>query len=96
MVSVIVIVSTLVVIGLISYLIYTNNKKQAWEGELVEKRIDTYTGGNDNDTIHNVLIVKKTDGKLKKVYVTEKVYNQFLLGDKLIKVAGETVPKKTA
>jgi hypothetical protein len=94
MVSVIVIVSTILVIGLVSYFVYSNNKKQAWEGELVEKRIDTYSGGNDNESTQNVLIVKKTDGRMKKVYVSEKVYRQFILGDKLIKAAGETSPKK--
>jgi hypothetical protein len=94
MVSLIVIVSTLVVIALISYFIYMNNKKQAWEGELVEKRIDTYSGADDTESTHNVLIVKKTDGRMKKVHVSEKVYKQFILGDKLIKVAGETSPKK--
>jgi hypothetical protein len=96
MLSVIIIASTVMLIGVISYIIYNNNKKQAWEGELVEKRIDTYSGANDNETNQNVLIVKKSDGKLKKVYVSDKLYKSFILGDMLVKVAGETAPKKVS
>jgi hypothetical protein len=87
------IAGTVVLIGIIAYLIKSKIKKEAWEGEVVDKREETSTAGEYDSTYYNIY-VKTTEGLQKKVTLGKKVWDQFAIGDKLLKVKGEAVPRK--
>ncbi len=92
---VIVIVATLLLIGIISYFMVGKLKKEVWEGELIDKREETITS-NDSDSIVYTLYIKTNQGTDKKVHVKKKLFETFTAGDKVIKVKGETYPKKAS
>lgn len=84
---------TLALIGVVAFWIIKRLRKDAWEGQLIDKRVETSSGG-DYDTTNYVLYVKTTDGMDKRSFVRKKHYEQFSIGDQLVKVKGETYPKK--
>jgi hypothetical protein len=87
------IVGTGLFIGIVVYFIRASVKKDAWEGEVIDKREETSTGG-DYDQTYYVLYIKATDGKQRRFPLRKKLWQQFNVGDKLIKPKGETVPRK--
>lgn len=92
-VVVITVEGTLILIGIIAYFIVSKFKKEAWEGELVDKHEETSSSG-DYDQTYYAVYVKTTEGKNKRVTVKKKLYNELNVGDRLVKVKGETHPKK--
>lgn len=89
-----VITGSLLLIGLVAFLIIRNLKKGAWEGELLEKKEVEMSGGGDFETTSYALFVRTTTGVQKRVYVPQKLYDRLSVGDQLIKRKGETYPKK--
>jgi len=88
------VIGTLLLIGIIAYLLHIKNKNDEWEGELVDKRVETSTDSNDVETTHYALFIRTASGNNRHVRVRKNVYEQFAIGDKLVKVKGETAPKK--
>lgn len=88
------VLGTLVLIGIIAYLINLKNKNDEWEGKLVEKRIETRTDSNDSEQTIYALYIETVKGNNRRVAVRKKVYEQFEVGDQLVKVKGETAPRK--
>jgi hypothetical protein len=92
--AIIIIVSAVVLIGGLSYFLISRLRKQAWEGQLFDKKIQTSSGANDIETSTYILYVKTTEGKTKRSYVRQKHFDQFSVGDNLIKEKGKLYPEK--
>lgn len=90
---IIIVSATLVVIGLISYFLIRRMRKDAWEGELTDKREETADNG-DYESTNYTLYVKLNDGTTRRIYVRKKLYQELHPGDKLLKVKGKTYPTK--
>lgn len=93
-VFIIVIVVTVLLIGAISFFLIGKSKKEVWEGQLIDKRQES-SGSDDSETTSYCLYVKTNQGLDKKVYVKKKFFDTLIIGDNLIKVKGETYPRKT-
>lgn len=94
LVVILTVVGTLVVCGIIVWVIMKNMKKQAYSGVVVRKDTGEMEGASDFTSTYYNLIVKTDDGIEKKVTVGEKIWNQFVVGDKIVKEAGQMNPKK--
>lgn len=69
-------------------------KTEAWEGKVVKKEVFEDHSGEDDITFY-YLYVEMADGKIeKKKYWDAKFYNQFNVGDKIVKRPGEKKPVK--
>lgn len=90
----IVVVGSFLLIGLVAYLLISKLKKDAWEGELIDKQLVEMSSGGDYDTTNYVLVVKTAGGAKKRSYVSKKLFDQFSVGERLVKRKGETYPKK--
>lgn len=84
---------TLVLIGILWYFMRKKMQKEVWEGVVTDKK-EQITSGDDYDQTFYVMWVQLTDGTTKKMTVPQKIFNQFNVGDKLIKAEGETYPRK--
>lgn len=81
---------------LILYLI-KNQKKQSWEGKVVDKKhkvAEDYDTGVDNH--YYSIVVETVDGKKKKIGLDKKTYDSYEIGDKVVKTAGKLRPEKIA
>ncbi len=84
---------TLVLFGVLAFIAITSLRNDAWEGNLADKIEETYSG-KDYEQKHYMLYVKATDGTKKRVMVRKRMYNQFNIGDRLVKVKGKAYPQK--
>jgi len=69
----------------------------SWEGEVINKTsgMTGYTaGGTIMMNNSYVLMVKTNNNQEKRVGVTQGIYEQFKIGDKITKKIGELYPKK--
>lgn len=94
LVSVGTIVGTLVLCGIIVWLVIVNTKKQAYTGIVIKKTEDEREGANDDTYLVYTLIVKTDDGKNKSVTLNKKLWESFKEGDRIIKEAGKFSPRK--
>lgn len=90
---ILVIVGTLALIGVVAYFWFARLKREAWEGQLVDKQEETSSGG-DYDSTYYVLYVKTLDGSHRRSYVRKKLFDQCAIGDRLVKVQGKAYPSK--
>jgi hypothetical protein len=84
---------TLVLIGIVAYFIKARMKKDSYEGEII-KMFDEVSRGEDYDETYYYLLVQTTDGTQRKVQLPKKRFEQFSMGEQIIKVQGESWPKK--
>jgi hypothetical protein len=88
------VIGTAILIGIVAYVIHLKNKNDEWQGELADKKEEVRTDSNDVETTVYALHIKTQAGTERKVFVKKKIYQQFSVGDYLIKTKGETTPKK--
>ena len=70
-------------------------KTEAWEGEIVDKKQVTMSDSEGYDTTYYYLHIKMPDGSIKKkTYYDKNFYDQFQVGDKIVKRQGEKKPVK--
>ncbi len=68
-------------------------KTEAWEGTVVDKvEIETTAGDHDYSTYY--LHVDMGGGHIDRKSYSKKFYDQWVVGDKIIKRAGEKEPVK--
>lgn len=85
------IVFVLLVTGIFSFFA-SKQKKSSWEGVLIKKR--KYQDDENLQTNYK-LVFKTLDGKKKRVQLrSEKVFNEWMEGDRAIKKSGEYFPSK--
>jgi hypothetical protein len=90
---IIVVVGTLLLIGIVTYLMRKKMKQDIWEGELVNKQ-EVSSNSGDYDSTTYAIDVKLADGSSIRKYVPKKLFNQLQVGDQLLKAQGETHPRK--
>lgn len=85
------------VIGFIILIIkiVTKSKKQAWQGEIIDKIYNTYEDF-DTDVERDLytLVIKTDVGKNIKYNVSQQAYEQFKVGDKVEKKSGKFLLQK--
>jgi hypothetical protein len=86
------VIGSFILIGIVAYFIISKLKKEAWEGELVNKQEEQSSSG-DYDTTNYALYVRLSDGSEKRVTVKKKLFMEVSIGDRLVKVKGQTYPK---
>lgn len=89
---------TLILIAIIALPIYLIIRKRAssWTGEVVDKEShveeeDDEDGGSTRVTLYNIKIKLTGSGDVKTHSVTQQKYEQFKVGDKVVKKAGKMV-----
>lgn len=79
---------------LIAYLFF-KGKKQAWKGEIIDKKITTTEDfDTDREETHFKIIIKLESGRTKYLEVDRTKYDAWEIGDKLEKRSGELWPEK--
>lgn len=90
------VLTIIVVVSFTAVLTFFSLKKKnsAWTGVLADKKKKTHTDdqGFTNDTYE--LIFKTDEGKKVKFKVHKKAYDEYIVGEKYVKVKGDYVPKK--
>jgi hypothetical protein len=88
----------LMILGFLAIVFKLINKgrKSAWKGELIDKLYNEKEDMDDSSkTNHFYTLVFQTDeGKQVKVGVSQKMYNDYKIGDKAEKKSGEFWQKK--
>jgi len=87
-------ISTVVLIGIIvSIVLYKKQKERnaSWTGKIVRKQ--DLTDEDDENHVYR-LIFETTDGKKKKITVSEELYNKAKVGEQYTKASGSDTPKK--
>ena len=94
LVAVLVVVVGLALVGGVVWFVLNKMKGQEYRGTVTAK--DTNQGiGKEGDTYSRyVLVVRSDDGTETKVTVGEKVWEQFSVGDRIVKEAGQYNPTK--
>ena len=88
-----VVAGNLALIGIVAYFIKARLKKDFYEGEIV-KMFDEISKGEDYDETYYYLLVQTSDGIQKKVQLPKKKFKEFAVGEQVVKVQGETWPRK--
>lgn len=94
LVAIVTIVGTLAFCGIVVWLVLKNMKKQTYKGVVSAKNEGEIEGSDDSAATYYVLVVKTDDGMQKKVRVGKKIWDQFKVGDKIIKESGKYNPTK--
>lgn len=87
------IVGTLVLCGAVAWFFLSKAKKDAYSGTVVDKRTEERESSDSSYTVYH-LLVKLTDGTQKDITVSRKLYEQFTVGDAIVKEAGKFNPAK--
>lgn len=88
------------VVGFLTFVLRLifKSKASAWQGTIVDK-IFNERRDFDNDKKMNQFYsieVQTDDGKKSKMAVSKQMYDDFAVGDHLVKKSGELWPKKVA
>ena len=79
---------------LILYLV-RKGKKQAWKGEIIDKRSESKRDFDTNRVeVCYKVVIKLESGKEKHMEVDKERYDRWNIGDKLEKKSGELWPEK--
>ncbi len=77
------------------FYLFFKGKKQAWKGEIIDKKITTTEDfDSGREEIHNKIIIKLESGRTKYLEVDRTRYDAWDVGDKLEKKSGELWPEK--
>lgn len=94
LVALITIIGTLALCGVVVWVVLKNMKKQAYQGVVTAKDEGEIEGSDDSTATYYVLDVKTDDGEQKKVRVGKKIWDQFNVGDRIVKESGKFNPTK--
>lgn len=83
-----------VLVGGIFWLSRQMTLKDAWSGTIQDKVIETTEDSEGDRSEWYYFHVQLDSGDVVKKRVSRKVYEQFVIGDKAIKVAGQMNPVK--
>jgi hypothetical protein len=76
------------------WVVLKNMKKQAYQGVIIAKDEGEIEGSDDSTATYYVLVVKTDDGMQKKVKIGKKIWDQFKVGDRIVKESGKYNPTK--
>ena len=94
-VAIITIVVTLAVIGAIAWLILEKMKAGAWQGIVSAKDTGEVEGSDaGGSSISYYVVVTLDNGEQKRVRLGKKIWDEFDIGDKIVKEAGKYNPTK--
>lgn len=85
------VVGIIVIAAIVALIVWLalRNKKSAWTGVLQSKSTSQSTDEDGNTTTYyHLKVVHDGSGKVKSHSVNPKVYQQFEVGDKVVKTAG--------
>lgn len=88
------IVGTLVLCGIVAWIVLANLKKQAYSGTVVRKFSEEHESADDGTYWSYHLVLKTEDGQQKSVTIGKKLWDSFKEGDKIVKEAGKFNPSK--
>ncbi len=86
------IVGTLVLCVVVVWLVIANTKKQAYQGIIARKNEEGQEGVKDGSYIVYTLVVKTEEGTEKSVVVGKEIWDQFKVGDRIVKKLVNLVP----
>ncbi len=84
-------------VALLIFYLIKNQKKQAWEGKVVDKKhkvSEDYDTGVDNH--YYSIVVETVDGKKKTIGLDKKTFDNYQIGDKVVKKQGQLRPEKVS
>jgi len=94
-VAIITVVGTLIVISVIAWLILKKMKAGAWQGIVTVKDTSEIEGSDaGGSSISYYVVVTLDNGEQKRVRLGKKIWDEFDIGDKVIKEAGKYNPTK--
>ncbi len=88
------IAGTLLLCGIVVWLVLAKTRKEAYEGVVEQKKEEEREGTQDDSYTVYTLVVKTSSGQLKNVKVGKKIWEQFTVGDKIVKEPGKFNPVK--
>jgi hypothetical protein len=74
--------------------IILKTKKSEWHGEVIDKIYETRREDVKKFSHFYTLVVKTSDGQIRKVAVTKEMFDSCQIGDKLVKPKGFLNPRK--
>ena len=81
-------------VGIILKLVF-KAKNEFWQGTISEKNSNSVEDSDTETTLtYYYIVVKENDGKERKVALSEKLWRQFEVGQKIIKPKGKLWPEK--
>ena len=90
----------LLMVGLPLWLFYkliTRSKNVGWQGEVMKKEHNTAPNYDDetrDDHFYYLVVKMDETGEERKIGLSEKLWNQFEIGDKIQKPKGKLFPNK--
>ncbi|MHB8168192.1 MAG: DUF7489 domain-containing protein [Thermoleophilia bacterium] len=94
-VAIITVVGTLIVISVIAWLILKRMKAGAWQGIVTVKDTSEIEGSDaGGSSISYYVVVTLDSGEQKRVRLGKKIWDEFDIGDKVVKEAGKYNPTK--
>ena len=94
-VAIITVVGTLIVVSVIAWLILKKMKAGAWQGIVTVKDTSEIEGSDaGGSSISYYVVVTLDNGEQKRVRLGKKIWDEFDIGDKVVKEAGKYNPTK--
>ena len=94
-VAIITVVGTLIVISVIAWLILKKMKAGAWQGIVTVKDTSEIEGSDaGGSSISYYVVITLDNGEQKRVRLGKKIWDEFDIGDKVVKEAGKYNPTK--
>ena len=94
-VAIITVVGTLIVVSVIAWLILKKMKAGAWQGIVTVKDTSEIEGSDaGGSSISYYVVITLDNGEQKRVRLSKKIWDEFDIGDKVVKEAGKYNPTK--
>lgn len=87
-VAIITVVGTLVLCAIIAYVVIRKVRGSAYEGIIESKG-----SAESDDTTRYFIVVKLTGGATKRVYISQKLWSEWQVGQRVVKQAGQLNPQ---
>lgn len=87
-------VGAVVLCGVVVWFVLWRTKRDAYRGTIADKMVNEGTDGDGGTYDIHVLVVALDEGSRRNITVGKKVWEQFAVGDRIIKEAGAHTPAK--
>lgn len=88
------VVGALLLCGVVAWVVMAKLKADAYRGVVADKGSQEVSGANDSTATSYFLTVALEDGNHKRVRVGKKIWEQFAIGDSIVKEAGKYNPAR--
>ena len=88
------IIGALVLCGVVAWFVIWRTRKDTYRGTVADKQVSERTDGDGGSYAVYVLVVALEGGGRRSVTVGKKIWEQFAVGDRIVKEAGSGAPRK--